>query len=291
MPTTVTINPGDRGVDYAYLAPETKAYILASLTTDKPVKFACRYVTPDGKGLDLDERIWFHGLGIGVLAIKENSTKDADGGWAKGVQLATEAIRDLERLEAWKGYPKGLSVTLCRDKDTRKQDIATVAQFFRGGDSVLAPAGRQTGGYGDEECILELPEIKVWCLPGAWFWSPNWWRAFKAGLPWTVTPTMLQKLDKKNKVDVLTVYAPFEVWLPTPDAEPEVPVPPVRRTLRRGMKGADVKDLQRRLGLREWGLFGPITDRAVRRFQASAKITVDGIVGPQTWGALDRLKP
>ena len=34
------------------------------------------------------------------------------------------------------------------------------------------------------------------------------------------------------------------------------------------------------------GIFGPVTKTAVEQFQRDSKITVDGIVGPVTWGKL-----
>jgi peptidoglycan hydrolase-like protein with peptidoglycan-binding domain len=42
------------------------------------------------------------------------------------------------------------------------------------------------------------------------------------------------------------------------------------------------------INIAEDGYFGPATLAAVRRFQGCAGIGVDGIVGPQTWAALNR---
>ncbi|WP_234419880.1 peptidoglycan-binding protein [Nodularia spumigena] len=69
--------------------------------------------------------------------------------------------------------------------------------------------------------------------------------------------------------------------------------PPVlTRILRRGSKGQDVETLQKLLNKEGFdagqvdGDFGPQTEAAVRKFQTQEGITVDGIVGLQTWQAL-----
>lgn len=62
-------------------------------------------------------------------------------------------------------------------------------------------------------------------------------------------------------------------------------------TVRRGDKNETVKTLQAYLvaagyALEVDGDFGPKTEDAVRRYQASKGLNVDGIVGPKTWEAL-----
>lgn len=58
------------------------------------------------------------------------------------------------------------------------------------------------------------------------------------------------------------------------------------RILRLGCRGADVADLQRRLGLMADGIFGPLTREAVREFQAANGLKTDGMAGPLTMAAL-----
>ncbi len=77
---------------------------------------------------------------------------------------------------------------------------------------------------------------------------------------------------------------------------------PARPTLRRGARGSAVQTLQTRLnvwilrtpdaGLRVLavdGVFGASTEAAIRVFQASRGLSVDGVVGQQTWNALPPL--
>ncbi|MGB0563783.1 MAG: peptidoglycan-binding protein [Spirulinaceae cyanobacterium] len=69
------------------------------------------------------------------------------------------------------------------------------------------------------------------------------------------------------------------------------------RNLRQGMRGDDVAQVQTLLRNQGFsirygadgsgrGKFGPQTDKAVRGFQSKAKLAVDGVVGPNTMGAL-----
>ena len=63
-------------------------------------------------------------------------------------------------------------------------------------------------------------------------------------------------------------------------------------TLRRGSKGSDVSELQKRLKELNFyagpvdGSFGPQTLSAVKAFQKSRGLAVDGVVGPKTRAAL-----
>jgi hypothetical protein len=64
-------------------------------------------------------------------------------------------------------------------------------------------------------------------------------------------------------------------------------------TIRYGSSGTWVKRLQGSLNTRAVsnylevdGSFGPKTQTSVKQFQRAYKLTVDGIVGPQTWSAL-----
>ena len=80
--------------------------------------------------------------------------------------------------------------------------------------------------------------------------------------------------------------------------EPEKP-DTGRKTLRRGDKGSEVKDLQKKLlalgyALPKYGAdgdYGKETEAAVKAFQQDNGLTADGVAGKKTWEALENAKP
>lgn len=77
--------------------------------------------------------------------------------------------------------------------------------------------------------------------------------------------------------------------MPLPEDVAELP--PDRKTIRKGSRGEDVRELQRILRKAGYvleidGIFGEITRQAVLTYQGTHGLERDGIVGPMTWGAL-----
>ena len=118
----------------------------------------------------------------------------------------------------------------------------------------------------------------------------------RQGLPvdGTVGPDTERALIKARKIMNSAVQEPSEPvepqgeWFETLDLE----VPPSQPLLRRGSNGLAVVDLQTRLATFGFspgtadGIFGSLTETAVKNFQRSRGLAADGIVGAQTWGAL-----
>lgn len=99
----------------------------------------------------------------------------------------------------------------------------------------------------------------------------------------TATTTLTQTISKPLKVENVTVSVP--------PSGPSVPYP--GRIHLQGNRGGIVTIIQQQLNKRgasprlaEDGIFGPATRAAVVAFQRRNGLLVDGVVGPQTWGAL-----
>lgn len=104
--------------------------------------------------------------------------------------------------------------------------------------------------------------------------------------------TTVAAIEKANPgVDPNRLFIGQVICIPTTTP----PTPPPSQscpTLRMGSQGASVVELQRLLLAHGFnpgaidGIFGPQTQSAVMAFQRSRGLTVDGIVGVQTWTAL-----
>jgi len=81
---------------------------------------------------------------------------------------------------------------------------------------------------------------------------------------------------------ILSGATPLPPLIPAKDATD-------RATLRRGAGGPLVSTIQSKLGVPDDGVFGAETEAAVRGFQRRTGLIPDGIVGPKSWDALDKL--
>lgn len=116
--------------------------------------------------------------------------------------------------------------------------------------------------------------------------------AMVAGAPTSVSAGSAAAARKIHRSEA---EAPVSAGNPTGAPAPEVPPTPAaggpKPTLRVGSRGPAVEELQRALTAAGQacavdGAFGPATRAAVVAFQQSHGLGADGVVGPQTWGAL-----
>jgi peptidoglycan hydrolase-like protein with peptidoglycan-binding domain len=92
-------------------------------------------------------------------------------------------------------------------------------------------------------------------------------------------------------VDTAAQYDDVKPWAFGPlVANPAAPPLPQITVLRRGSMHADVKELKDRLiaAINAEAGFGPITEGAVKGLQTDKRLTIDGVVGRQTWHALGK---
>jgi len=135
------------------------------------------------------------------------------------------------------------------------------------------------------------PRIKyiIWnhqILAGDAGQSPWKWRGYQGKNPHTRHVHLSVKATKAMYDDERPWAVPGGVAPSQPSAP--APTPTKRATLKRGAKGADVRHLQKLLGIEVDGVFGADTEAAVRKAQAKHGLGVDGVVGPYTWEALTK---
>jgi len=97
-----------------------------------------------------------------------------------------------------------------------------------------------------------------------------------------VTVTMQVEGDVAVTINGEDYHNPF-------DPSPPDPAPSQRPTIRKGDTGPDVVTVQECLAITADGIFGSGTETAVKQFQLAQGLDADGVVGPQTWAALEEI--
>jgi len=137
-------------------------------------------------------------------------------------------------------------------------------------DGRVHPTGVIVGGHEIEAFKIDKENMRIWFY--------NSW-----GEQWGVKGTFY--LTWEDYAFLLSERGDVTVLIPPVKKEKEV----IYKTLSFGSRGELVKVLQRKLKrfLVIDGIFGRLTEKAVKQFQEEYRLVVDGIVGKHTWGALN----
>ena len=222
-------------------------------------------------------------------ALEKTTDPDRAQGRKYGARWVGHTVADCSGLFSWAfkqlgGYMYHGSDTMyrkyCADKGELKKGTRTDGGTLKPGTAVFVWNGKKyspVGLYvGDGTVIEAMGTLK--------------------GVTTTkVTATKWTHWGELAGVDYAHAgTVPSPVVIPTGAEGGAEESPPSRPTVRRGSRGQAVKDCQVILDSLGYdtgpcgtdGIFGRCTEAAVKAFQKDRNITVDGIVGKQTWKEL-----
>lgn len=285
-------------VDYSFARPGAQAI------RDANYAGAMRYLAPrpNEKVWDAEQVREHQAAGLWIGMVWETSTGRPLEGRDAGVSDATRANDLADEL----GAPSTVGIYYACDRPDLTP--AQVQPYFEG---VLSVGRRSAGVYGSREVVEAM--VGIGCRYG-WqveTWTDQWY---------TADGHVVGKWDAAAVTPIVTPYAQLVQlpnvqprvggtdandvrsddwggWAPYTDAAPVVPTTPAPATapfdwptLRRGMSGPAVREMQQVLANRGWtidvdGDFGSKTADVVLRFQQekfSDPADHDGVVGPRT---------
>ena len=268
------------GIDWAWNGPTA-----LQIHTDGDV-VSCRYLSldPSKNATHAEIAADLHD-GVDVVLVWEAGAGNAGKGAAQGKTDGQLAVQQAKAL----GCPHGMTLYAAVDYDAVP---STVLPYFTAFASVVHAAGFDAGCYGSYRVCAYLLARKV--VERAWQTAA--WSGGKVLAGAALYQNARTKKIGGHTVDIdVVLRADYGGWKAAA-APHRAPVkPPVfvyRRPLRKGMVGADVTALKRRLRYLGYPsvpgpTFGSGLDASVRSFQRRHRLTVDGVVGPVTAKAVN----
>lgn len=271
------------GVDYAWSTPPVAALKAAGIS------FACRYLSTDtSKNLSAAERDALHAAGISIVLVWETTGTSAQQGYAQGMSDGAEARKQATAL----GFPTSLPIYYAVDFDATAGQMPAVLDYLHGAADAEGSKAR-VGVYGSYAVVEAAASAGFGFGWQTYAWSNGLWSTH-ATIRQTHNGQQLGGADVDLDEAMVSGYGQ---WAPsgggTPTGPPAPPAVSSRPTLSDGATGSWVEVLQRSLMLAGDdpvgvdGSFGARTLTAVKAFQGSHSLAVDGQVGPLTWGALE----
>lgn len=177
-------------------------------------------------------------------------------------EFRTSKLGNVQPGDGWRFRGRGLKQLTGRDNYTR---------FAKDYDMTAEEAA-------------EWLETKEGALVSAlWFWNTNKLNAIAD----TGNVAALTKKINGGNIGLSDRQARYTKAMTALSGKIAAPVTTaVAETLRRGSKGAAVKKMQAKLGLKADGDFGPGTEATLKKWQAANGLTVDGVAGPKTLAKL-----
>ncbi|WP_206922800.1 glycoside hydrolase domain-containing protein [Alicyclobacillus suci] len=242
------------------------------------------------KTITPDELKTIQSAGLSVILFWEtNPTSAAYFTAAQGSADAKQAMEEMQYL----GAPKTAAIYFVVDYDAQSSDMAAIEAYFKAVYQTVNGA-YLVGAYGSYAVVSAL-------------WKTGYVDKVMQTYAWSAGQVSnCHVYQYQNNVTVAGVNADLNAVFAAPgswpEVTPQVPNLSANPTVQSGSTGAAVQALQialMRLGYSVVGTadgdFGPNTLSGVKAFQTAQKLTVDGIVGPATWAALDKavgaLKP
>lgn len=278
-----------KGIDYAWADPKP----ATSCLTQNGVTFIARYFSYDlSKDLTQAELNNAVAAGIDVVVVWETTANRMLGGRNAGVSDAKEALRRADALGM-----TNVPIYFACDWDATESEQAAINAYMDGVISVIgkARAGIYAGYYPGKRTLDAGKATYLW---QTYAWSGGQWDA------------RAQLRQVQNGVTVCGTSADWdESWAdnygqwplfgapPAPEVKPPPTqtVPPLHVDYFGPANGhnyrcADVRTWQQQMHNRGWtisvdGVYGPQSETVCRQFQAEKHLSVDGLVGPNTWKA------